>query len=245
MSELVPEVRKDKRGKMVTRWVKKDAAGSSGAKKGIPQVKPSNDAKDAARRNRTINKLAKALVMQGYYDPDDSVDYTKETLSKFTSRSTFDVIDNALKHNPQRAFDIELAVSDYPEQKARDMIFFMEATHEDLQGNDRDALLAGLKSYDMFSGVEDFSLLKGKDLDAAVALVKVGSRILIEASQESRDAPHMFRWHITDTKLLDAVLSNLDRVDEITSFMEKRRVFDGEAVTSYLNEHTALNEGFL
>ena len=252
MNELVPEVRKDKRGRMVTRWVKRDATGKPASRTAIPKLTSTEAEKLETRRNRTANRLAKLLLIHKYYDPDEAASFAKEMVEKYTRRSSFDVIDRVLRDNPQRITDVELIVLDYPEDKARTILFFMDHLHEDMSSdNERDALLDGLRDYETLSDVDDFATLKGPKLEEAVALVRAGSCILEYDPQydmgirEQTGPANAFRWHITDEKLVDTILANLDRLDEITVFMEKRLVFDGEAVASYLNEHTALNEGFL
>lgn len=245
MSNLVPEIRKDKTGKMVTRWVKKDNAKSS-AGLGIPKV---SDAQNGIKviRKKTITRAAKLLSIHSYYETVlEARTYVSEFLDKFQDARTFEVINTALDRDPKRIIEIEIVVADYPEHTARERIHFMEYINDDfsIAGNDYDALFAGLKSYDIFAGVEDLTMLTGTDHESAVALIRVG--MLAKNHGDSQYDPDMrFRWHMQDEVLVSAVLNNLDRTDEIIEFMSSRSVFDGKAVNDYLNEHTALHDGYL
>jgi hypothetical protein len=246
VAELIPEVRKDKRGHMVTRWVRKDAPGAA-AKKALPKVaaSPSQESKLETRRNRTINRMTKLLLLHGYsYDLEVMREELHEFLDKYKDRRSFEVIDAALKADPQSVTSVENIISDYPEDKAREIIHFRDHIDPDLREDERDALVAGLRDYPVFDGVEDFTVLKGAEHDTAVNLLRVGSAVLA-LDPDVKTQKGGFRWHLEDTALVDAVLSHPDRIDEMTAFMEERHVFDGKAITDYLNEHSALNKGVL
>lgn len=247
MSELVPEVRKDKRGHMVTRWVRKDTPGTAASKKALPKVAAhqSQESKLETRRTRTINRMAKLILLHGYhYDPDRIREELHEFLDKYKDRRSFEVIDAALKADPQSVTSVENIICDYPEDKARAIIHFREHIDPDLREDERDALLAGLRDYPMFEGVKDFASLKGDDHAKAVNLLRVGS-VILALDPGVKEQNRGLRWSIEDAMLIDAVLSHPDRIDEMTAFMEERHVFDGKGITDYLNEHSALNKGAL
>jgi len=250
MNGLTPERRPDKNGTMITRWVRKEANQKSSSNK-MPKVGSSPEDKLRVRRERTINHMVKALIIHGYrYDTTETKRFLSESVGVYTNISTLDIIDKALKKDASRVTEIEFIVSDYPEDKARELIYFMEYMHEDVPQDQRDALMAGLRDYERFSGVDDFSALKGEDYEAVVALIKVGGEVLAWDLTYDKEIPdtgitNKFRWHLTDSKLVEAALNNTDLVDKITDFMRERKVFDGEAILQYLKEHSALNEGFL
>lgn len=264
MNDLTPELRPDKNGHMVTRWVRKDNGAGTG--RSIPKVGASPNDKLEARRKRTINRMAKLLAIHGNdYDLGEAKMFLNETVGKYTNFNSFNVIDAALAKNPQYINDAELITSDYPEDQARDMIHFAEYMRDDLRDeDDGNAVVLGLQGYDEFSEVNDLSALKEKDHDKVVALLKAGLQI-IASDPDYRDGiknssaikefysrndfrvpvVNENRWRITDQALVDVVLSNVDRLDDILYIMSERKVFDGELIQSYLSEHSALNKGFL
>jgi hypothetical protein len=263
MSELKPELRPDKNGHMVTRWVRKDS--SAGTGRSIPKVGASPKDKLEARRKRTVTKMVKLLVIHSYnFKANDARMFLNETVGKYTNVNSFNVIDAALARDPQYIIDAELITSDYPEDQARDMIHFAEFRRDDVREEDCNAAILGLKGYAEFSGVDDLSALKGREHDKAVALLKTGLQV-IASDPDYRDgignssaikefhsqndfrvpAINGDRWRITDQSLVDVVLSNVDRLDDIMEIMSARKVFDGEIIQQYLNEHSALNKGVL
>lgn len=248
MSDLVPEQRRDKNGTMVTRWVRKESQGKPSGKS-MPKVGASQEDRLRTRRERTINRMTKLLMIHGYHeDAEATKGFLNESIGTYTNLRSMEVIDAALKKDPTQATTIDLILSDYSEDKARELIYFMDYVSEDIPENERDALMAGLRDYERFSGVNDFTTLQGAEDEAAIALVKVGSQVLAYDPQYDDGIKHpqgYFRWYLTDQTLVKTVLANLESVDKIMDFMKERRIFDGEAVAQYLNEYAALNEGFL
>lgn len=246
MSELRPELRPDKNGHMVTRWVRKDQSGSLG-KRGIPDVSgQASGQKKAEARARKIARIARTMVQSNYFPVYGDEESVAGELSRI-SDETLKVITDSLKRDRDASPYIDNIISSLTDEPLmRELIHYYSDFPGDANETHREALVVGLKEYDIFAGVYDLSEIEPKRRAVVVALLNVGYHVIdYVPGQEVKVRRGLYSWDITDEKLLEIVLANPEKADEISRFIKERKTGSGEAVADYLDNMSALREGNL
>lgn len=245
MSNLVPESRADKNGRIVIRHVRAGTAPTGTSSSGVPPVRQSIEERRLRRRESRVSRIGKTLLLMNYdSDPDPSWEETVSLIRQY-SDETIAMLDAALKQDKNQAHVIDNIVNDHQEWIVREMVEFMPDFHEDSEDTEREALLKGLRSYGMFAGEDDLTKLDPERRKAAGLLINAGYHILAytEACNDIRSG--VSNWHIADQNMVDLILGNADRAEDITSFIRERRTADSGAMEDYLSKANALREGSL
>lgn len=245
MGKLVPEQRSDKNGRMVTRWVRPDSKGRSAAK-GISHVSsPTKDRADAAR-GRRISRIATHILKTFFVANPDDRNMVEGDL-KDISDEVLKLTESALKKDPELANPIYSILCDFGSKPlAKQLIYFASDISLNADESIREGLVVGLKEYKVFKWVDDLTKADAHTKETASALLKVGYSILSSVpGQEPFSDYGINSWHIDDEKLVDLIVANPEKAEEIASFIEARRDYSGEAVAEFLSGVSALREGTL
>jgi hypothetical protein len=186
------------------------------------------------------------MVQSNYFPVYGDEESVAGELSKI-SDETLKVITDSLKRDRDASPYIDTIISSFTDEPImRELIHYYSDISGDADETHREALVVGLKEYDIFAGVNDLSGIDTQSRAVAVALINVGYHVIDYVPGQKPEVRHgLYSWHITDEKLLAIVIANPEKADDISRFIRERKTDNVEALEEYLNGMTALREGTL
>lgn len=231
MANLIPEVRVDKNGRKTTRWVKPEWARTE-TKKSIPPL-GSGEAPAQAELVRALNS-GQGMFRHGLGEA------VAKTVNGKTAQRLVDFLDTPRDESQRRELQRAITVN-IENPRIGKALNEMLVKHYD---NAKAAGIMGVE--DLLSGINEMN--RHCTIEQEWALLKVTYAASHCDVVQRVNVPFPFdAYAITHEPLIDFILKNPDRADEIGSIIAERRTDDVTTIASLLNSdtHDALKHGTL
>lgn len=233
---LRAEVRTDKNGHSVTRWVRDTAEGTaSGGRRGIPAPRRGFD------REAAIETILRAIVRG---QPGRLLDKHRDRLEKFED-STLVAITTALRSRTLSAKDLDDIIFVFREGKElRPMVVYAESFHPESHWDDSADIVGMLGAYPPFEGLGDPSAFTGTEKEQAASLVRAASTLAAALSGQVSPRTVMERL-LKDGDLCDLLVGNPESAEALFPVLRERGWLSSSEVADLLSVTSPLRDGML
>jgi hypothetical protein len=258
MANLVPEVRNNKNGVPVKKWVTPQSDTSSRA--ALPA--PSAGAASLAKEKRVWHLHARLSEMPRQYKPKPSFKGNNAIRNRMLQwdDSTLQAIEDALNWNDatdsNRGSVIDGIVEGGRESIIKERLRYLPAFSPDTEEGPAFEMIRGLNFIEHFHG-HDISEMDGEKFELAKAYLRVTEAIIYGTDHHDalNDSPSgknrsIMAFAITGRFIADPELSDLiaeypEKAAMMADFIYEREMTDAVLIRKYIEDGTALREGML
>lgn len=258
MANLVPEVRNNKNGVPVKKWVTPQTDASS--RVAIPA--PFVNADYIAKERRVWTLYARLSQMPRQYKPKPSIKHDNEVRKRIVQfdDSTLQVIEDALNWNDatksNRGSVIDGIVEGGRESIIKERLRYLPAFSPDTEEGPAYEMIRGLNFIEHFHG-HDISELDGERFELAKAFLRVTEAIIYgtdnhEALNDSPSGKNrsIMAFAITgrfiaDPDLADLIAEYPEKAGMMADFIYEREMTDAALLRQYVENDGALRDGML